>query len=175
MLKSFREDFRKFSRFSIFFRENAEEFLCVSVTEDKPSYIPSGSLEGGNVRASQGASSALKLCISYFLITSSVHAHQCCITQLLYLHFLDLQRLIWGQVNIRVIDETAVQDQWERTTSGWKEKLNLWFAFTPRTHFYFHFWFFGFLDLDQKWLVQCKFDLKIHCIAGLQFFWLWSI
>ncbi len=88
MLKSFREDFRKFSRFSIFFRENAEEFLCVSVAENKPSYIPSGSLEGGNVGASQGASSALKLCISYFLITSSVHAHQCCITQLLYLRFL---------------------------------------------------------------------------------------
>jgi hypothetical protein len=80
---------------SIFFRENAEEFLCVSVAENKPSYIPSGLLEGSNVRASQGASSALKFCISYFLITSSVHAtHQCCITQLLYLHFLDLQRLI---------------------------------------------------------------------------------
>ncbi len=73
MLKSFREDFGKLSRFSIFFIENAEEFLCVSVAENKPSYIPSGLLEGGNVRALQGASSALKLCISYFLITSSVH------------------------------------------------------------------------------------------------------
>jgi len=73
MLKSFREDFRKFSRFSIFCRENAEEFLCVSGAENMPSYITSGLFEGGNVRALQGASSALKLCISYFLITSSVH------------------------------------------------------------------------------------------------------
>ncbi len=50
-----------------------EEYLCVSVAENKPSYILSGLLEGGNVRTSQSASSALKLCISYFLITSSVH------------------------------------------------------------------------------------------------------
>jgi hypothetical protein len=49
----------------------------------------------------------------------SLHQYmKCYITQLLYLHFLDLQRLIWGQVYIRVIDETTVQDQWERTTSG---------------------------------------------------------